>query len=1046
MFKAAITLSCLLGLFLQPDTAVSAAGFNFIGIGKDTSLVIEADDGLRYEEHCRDLIYDFPGSWNYVRGYLTPGYYGAQYDTLCGYAQRLVFNDDTLKTITIFHYVYDYYQPYDSSSTNSLEVTIFNDDGTGNIDTMQSPVYIDTLLAGEDLFPNGGFGSEGFHVVKVDISGLNLVLNGPYHIAVKTTSSSLDDGGFFFLLSDFYSMAVEGGSLFFPSQGWQRTGESPFWQQLGYPEQGFFIKVSVCSPACGVTDVSPQPNDIDVAPNADISATFDHNIDTATFNDSTVSVFGEISGYHGGVCTFPSGKGDAVVINPENDFSPGEVVTAVLTDDIMSADSIALWPFSWSFRIKGDSAPAAFVWFEDYFLDKEISAVVSGDIELDGDNDIAIADYAMKDVTILVNDGNGDFSVSDNYPLDYNPDEMLVTDINNDGYVDVIVMHSAGQTSSDYHLTLMINDGLGNFVLNTPSFSAFDSLCGLSRADFNLDGYLDLCLTECQNDEMSVLLNNKNGSFDGGSANDKYSTGAGPVAVTTGDFNNDGFMDAATANRSSSDISVFFGDGAGAFEAASDYAVGNNPVRLKAADLNDDGSLDIVTADSGEGISVVLNDGNGDFSQLTKYLPANYPGDMVVRDFDGDGDIDIASVNESSGDITLILNDGSGNFDGETDFPVAGAPRNAVGIDLDGDDDIDLAVVGNQSGNLAVHYNATCIDSDGDHYGDPDYPENECPSDNCPDIYNPDQINSDNDNHGDICDNCPLTNNENQSDVDSDNFGNACDNCIDDYNPDQTDSDSDSVGDSCDICPGYDDRIDNDEDGWPDGCDNCPQFYNPDQSLDADNDGVGDPCDNCEFYENPLQEDFDTDGVGDSCDNCIYVYNQDQNDTDADSIGDSCDNCLDAVNPDQEDTDGDLVGDSCDVCLGFDDNEDGDGDMIPDSCDNCADCFNPLQDDVDADCVGDSCDNCPDDYNPDQADADGDDIGDVCDWQCGDSNGDETVNILDITSLINYLYKGGPAPDPIEAADVNNDGTVNILDITYLINYLYRGGPEPDCP
>jgi len=65
---------------------------------------------------------------------------------------------------------------------------------------------------------------------------------------------------------------------------------------------------------------------------------------------------------------------------------------------------------------------------------------------------------------------------------------------------------------------------------------------------------------------------------------------------------------------------------------------------------------------------------------------------------------------------------------------------------------------------------------------------------------------------------------------------------------------------------------------------------------------------------------------------------------------------------------------------------------------------------------------------------------------CGDASGDEGVNILDVTFLINYLYKGGPPPDPPEAADVNNDGGLNILDVTFLINYLYKGGPEPDCP
>ena len=65
---------------------------------------------------------------------------------------------------------------------------------------------------------------------------------------------------------------------------------------------------------------------------------------------------------------------------------------------------------------------------------------------------------------------------------------------------------------------------------------------------------------------------------------------------------------------------------------------------------------------------------------------------------------------------------------------------------------------------------------------------------------------------------------------------------------------------------------------------------------------------------------------------------------------------------------------------------------------------------------------------------------------CGDVNFDDDVNILDIVFLINYLYKGGPAPYIIESADVNSDQEVNILDVIYLINFLYKGGPEPFCP
>jgi hypothetical protein len=63
----------------------------------------------------------------------------------------------------------------------------------------------------------------------------------------------------------------------------------------------------------------------------------------------------------------------------------------------------------------------------------------------------------------------------------------------------------------------------------------------------------------------------------------------------------------------------------------------------------------------------------------------------------------------------------------------------------------------------------------------------------------------------------------------------------------------------------------------------------------------------------------------------------------------------------------------------------------------------------------------------------------------GDANNNGSVNILDITFEISYLYKGGPPPDCNDEADANGNGTVNILDITYLISYLYKGGPAPIC-
>ncbi len=147
-------------------------------------------------------------------------------------------------------------------------------------------------------------------------------------------------------------------------------------------------------------------------------------------------------------------------------------------------------------------------------------------------------------------------------------------------------------------------------------------------------------------------------------------------------------------------------------------------------------------------------------------------------------------------------------------------------------------------------------------------------------------------------------------------------------------------------------------------------------------------------------------------------------DNDDDDVLDYIDNCPLVSNTDQSDVD-----------------EDGDGDL----CDGCPDNYNPLHEDTDLDGVEDACDNCPEHYNPGQEDSNGNDVGDPCDYVCGDGDGDGLVNILDIVYVINYKYKSGPAPEPLESADVNHDFLVNILDIVYLINFKYKSGPEPEC-
>lgn len=66
---------------------------------------------------------------------------------------------------------------------------------------------------------------------------------------------------------------------------------------------------------------------------------------------------------------------------------------------------------------------------------------------------------------------------------------------------------------------------------------------------------------------------------------------------------------------------------------------------------------------------------------------------------------------------------------------------------------------------------------------------------------------------------------------------------------------------------------------------------------------------------------------------------------------------------------------------------------------------------------------------------------------CGDCNADAFVNITDAVWLIQYIFAGGPAPDPIEAGDPDCSGLANVTDAVYLISYIFAQGPEPcaDC-
>ena len=58
---------------------------------------------------------------------------------------------------------------------------------------------------------------------------------------------------------------------------------------------------------------------------------------------------------------------------------------------------------------------------------------------------------------------------------------------------------------------------------------------------------------------------------------------------------------------------------------------------------------------------------------------------------------------------------------------------------------------------------------------------------------------------------------------------------------------------------------------------------------------------------------------------------------------------------------------------------------------------------------------------------------------------DGAVLVNDLVWLVNYLFKGGTAPDCLDAGDcaIPLDGQILVNDLVWLVDYLFKGGQAP---
>ncbi len=286
---------------------------------------------------------------------------------------------------------------------------------------------------------------------------------------------------------------------------------------------------------------------------------------------------------------------------------------------------------------------------------------------------------------------------------------VRATDVNNDGFVDIVKARTTGSDKKTY-----INDKEGNwtevswFVSPEYIVDVKDKDCGFRFVDLNSDGFTDILYSN--DSTQKAYLNNGTG-WNYNSLWDPplhFVQEEKDKAVRLVDFNGDGRVDLIKAHTGNT--SAFLNNGSGWSDVSDIWKSPINIIHdenyngVRFIDINGDGLQDIIkNADSVPG--AWLNNGSGWTDYPDYYPPTTFvkslEGEKGIRftDVNGDGlpDLIVDYENDTSTNKSAYINNGNGwtlNSDWQSDTPFTKDGFN-IGRrlgDLNGDGTADILV------------------------------------------------------------------------------------------------------------------------------------------------------------------------------------------------------------------------------------------------------------------------------------------------------------------------------------------------------------------
>ena len=326
--------------------------------------------------------------------------------------------------------------------------------------------------------------------------------------------------------------------------------------------------------------------------------------------------------------------------------------------------------------------------------------IVMGDFNQDGNLDLVITEYYFVAIYLGKGDGTFQAALRGGLPSTTTPPVMAVGDFNNDGLPDL-----AAVIQDDNVALVFLGNGDGTLASRADiTLPASGGMGGSVAADFNGNGKQDLAIAQFNQPQqtpiqgfVTSLLGNGNATFQTAIATPLSDIGIN--GTVGGDFNGDGKADIATASvDANGGLAIFLGNGNGTFGPPISSFVGTTGLNLGpmiAGDFNRDGKSDLVVVSENNvnnfsPMYVLLSQGDGTFKENFLYnLAYGFVPDIATADFNHDGFLDLAAASQNQ--VLVFLGRGDGSFAAPISYSTNFAIANSV-VAGDFDGKIDIVV------------------------------------------------------------------------------------------------------------------------------------------------------------------------------------------------------------------------------------------------------------------------------------------------------------------------------------------------------------------